>query len=247
MSTRLAGKTALVTGGSRGIGAAIAKAFAAEGSDVALSYGGSKAAAEAVAEEIRGMGRKAEAIHCDAAEVGATDKLVRGVVESFGKLDILVNNAGVYPLTTIAKCSDEQWERTMAINVRAPFEAFRAAYEVMEHGGSIITIGSVAAEAVMAPGIAVYSASKSGVQLLARGAARELGRKQIRSNVIQPGPIDTDMNPADGDKADFQKMMVPIGRYGTVEEISSLATFLASDESSYVNAAVINADGGMNS
>ena len=247
MSARLDGKTALVTGGGRGIGAAIARRLAEEGADVALSYGGSKDAAEAIAEEIRGMGRRAEAIQCDAAAGGATDALVRQVAKDFDGLDILVNNAGVYPLTTIAKCSDEEWERTMAINLRAPFEAFRAAYEVMSPGGSIITIGSVAAEAVMAPGIAVYSASKSGVQLLARGAARELGHKQIRSNVIQPGPIDTDMNPADGDKADFQRMMVPIGRYGTVEEIASLAAFLASEESAYVNAAVINADGGMNS
>lgn len=247
MSARLDGKVALVTGGGRGIGAAIAKRLAEEGADVALSYGGSKDAAEAVAQEIRAMGRKAEATRCDAGAAGETDTLVRGVAERFGRLDVLVNNAGVYPLTTIRKCSDEEWERTMNINLRAPFEAFRAAYDVMSPGGSIITIGSVAAEAVMAPGIAVYSASKSGVQLLSRGAAREFGHKQIRSNVIQPGPIDTDMNPADGDKADFQRMMVPIGRYGTVEEIASLAAFLASEESAYVNAAVINADGGMNS
>jgi 3-oxoacyl-[acyl-carrier protein] reductase len=247
MSARLEKKTALVTGGGRGIGAAIARRLASEGADVALSYGGSKDAAEALAEEIRGMGRRAEAIQCDAAKSGATDGLVRDVANRFEGLDILVNNAGVYPLTTIAKCSDDEFERTMAINLRAPFEAFRAANEVMTPGGSIITIGSVAAEAVMAPGIAVYSASKAGVQLMARGAARELGRKQIRSNVIQPGPIDTDMNPADGDKADFQRMLVPIGRYGTAEEIAALAAFLASDESAYVNAAVINADGGMNS
>jgi len=247
MGTLLQGKTALVTGGGRGIGAAIVRRFASEGADVVLSYGGSKDAAEVLASEIAALGVKAEAVHCDAAETGATDKLVRGVVERFGKLDILVNNAGVYPLTTIAKCSDEEYERTMAINLRAPFEAFRAAYQVMSQGGSIITIGSVAAEAVMAPGIAVYSASKAGVQLMARGAARELGRKQIRSNVIQPGPIDTDMNPADSQHSDMQKMMVPLGRYGTSEEIAGLAAFLASDDSSYVNAAVINADGGMNS
>lgn len=247
MAGRLDGKVALVTGGGRGIGAAIAKQFGAEGATVVLSYGGSKDAAEAVAEDIRSMGQKAEAVHCDAATSGATDKLVRETAERHGQLDILVNNAGVYPMTTIAKCSDEEWERTMAINLRAPFEGFRAGYNVMAPGGSIITIGSIAAEGVLAPGIAVYSASKSGVQLLSRGAARELGRKQIRSNVIQPGPIDTDMNPADGDHADFQKMMVPLGRYGKVEEIAGLAAFLASDDSSYINGAVINADGGMTS
>jgi 3-oxoacyl-[acyl-carrier protein] reductase len=247
MTLRLTGKAALITGGGRGIGAAIAKRLAEEGADIALSYGGSKDAAEALAGKIRSMGRKAEAIHCDAATMGATDALVRDVAVRFGQLDILVNNAGVYPLTTIAKCSDEEYERTMAINVRAPFEAFRAAYQVMSPGGSIITIGSIAALSVMAPGIAVYSASKAGVQLMARGAARELGRKKIRSNVIQPGPIDTDMNPADGDMADMQRMMVPLGRYGTSDEIASLAAFLASDESSYINAAVINADGGMSS
>jgi 3-oxoacyl-[acyl-carrier protein] reductase len=229
MAGRLDGKVALVTGGGRGIGAAIAKQFGAEGATVVLSYGGSKDAAEAVAEEMRSMGQKAEAVHCDASVAGETDKLVRDTAERHGQLDILVNNSGVYPMTTIAKCSDEEWERTMAINLRAPFEGFRAGYNVM------------------APGIAVYSESKSGVQLLSRGAARELGRKQIRSNVIQPGPIDTDMNPADGDHADFQKMMVPLGRYGKVEEIAELAAFLASDDSSYINGAVINADGGMTS
>ncbi len=247
MTKRLQGKLALVTGGGRGIGAAIAKRYAQEGADVVISYGGSKDAAEAVVAEMQAMGVKAEAIQCDAATLGETDKLVRSVAEKYGHLDILVNNAGVYPMTTIRKCSDEDWERTMAINLRAPFEAFRAAYDAMTPGGSIITIGSIAALGAAAPGIGVYSASKAGVQLLARGAARELGRKQIRSNVIQPGPIDTDMNPADGDKADFQRMLVPLGRFGTSEEIASLAAFLAADESVYVNGAIINADGGMNS
>ncbi|MBR9825534.1 MAG: 3-oxoacyl-ACP reductase FabG [Alphaproteobacteria bacterium] len=247
MTKRLDGKLALVTGGSRGIGAEIAKQYAREGAHVIISYGGSKDAAEAVAAEITAMGVKSEAIQCDAAEKNATDKLVREVAEKYGHLDILVNNAGVYPLTTIRKCSDEDWDRTMAINLRAPFEAFRAAYDVMTPGGSIITIGSIAALGAMFPGVGVYSASKAGVQLLSRGAAREFGKKQIRSNVIQPGPIDTDMNPADGDKADMQRMMVPLGRYGEVEEIAKLATFLASDESSYVNGAIINADGGLNS
>tara|TARA_R110002072_G_scaffold322_10_gene2212 strand:+ start:2212 stop:2955 length:744 start_codon:yes stop_codon:yes gene_type:complete len=245
MTGRLNGKTALVTGGGRGIGAAIATRFAEEGADVVLSYGGSRDKAEALAESIRAMGRQAEAIHCDASVRGATKALVRDVAGRHGKLDVLVNNAGVYPRVSIKKCSDEVWDEMLAINLTAPFEALQAASEVMGPGGSIITIGSVAADGAQAPGIGVYSASKAGVGLITRGAAREFGRKGIRANIIQPGPIDTDMNPADGDTAEFQKMMVPLGRYGEAREVADAALFLASDESSYVNGTSIRVCGGM--
>lgn len=240
MAGRLDGKKALVTGGGRGIGAAIARRFAEEGAHVTLSYGGSKEAAEALAAEIG-----ATAVQCDAATPNATDALVRKTAEAMGGLDIVVNNAGVYPRTTIRKCSDEEFDRSMQINLRAPFEAFRAGYDVMNPGGAFITIGSVAALSAMVPGVGVYCATKAGVQLMARGAAREFGRKQIRSNIIQPGPIDTDMNPADGDTAAMQKMMVPLDRYGRAGEVADLALFLASDESSFINGEAVNIDGGL--
>ncbi|MCW5723873.1 MAG: SDR family oxidoreductase [Maricaulaceae bacterium] len=247
MTGLLDGKAALVTGGGRGIGAAIALRLARDGADVAISYGGSKAGAEAVAEQIRALGRRAELFQCDAAQKNATDALVRAAAQRLGRLDILVNNAGVYPQTTIRKCSDDEFDRTMAVNLRAPFEAMRAAYDVMNDEGAIITIGSVAAEGATVPGIGVYCASKAGVQLLARGAAREFGRRRIRSNIVQPGPIDTDMNPADGETADMQRLSVPSRRYGTAEEVAALVAWLASDESSYVNGAMINVDGGLKS
>jgi NAD(P)-dependent dehydrogenase (short-subunit alcohol dehydrogenase family) len=240
MAGRLDGKKALVTGGGRGIGAAIARRFAEEGAQVTLSYGGSKEAAEALAAEIG-----ATAVQCDAATANATDALVRQTAKAMGGLDIVVNNAGVYPRTTIRKCSNEEFDRSMQINVRAPFEAFRAGYDVMNPGGAFITIGSVASLSAMVPGVGVYCATKAGVQLMARGAAREFGRKQIRSNIIQPGPIDTDMNPADGDTAAMQKMMVPLDRYGQAKEVADLALFLASDESSFINGEAVNIDGGL--
>lgn len=245
MAGRLDGKLALITGGGRGIGAAIALRFAEEGADIVLTYGGSKDKAEAVAGQIRALGRKAEAVHCDASVRGATKALVRDVAARHGRLDVLVNNAGVYPRVSIKKCTDAVWDEMLAINLTAPFEALQAASEVMGPGGSIITIGSVAGDGAQAPGIGVYSASKAGVALITRGAAREFGRRGIRANIIQPGPIDTDMNPADGDTAEFQKMMVPLGRYGEAREVADAALFLASDESSYVNGTSIKVCGGM--
>ncbi|MEE2525138.1 SDR family oxidoreductase [Hyphobacterium sp. HN65] len=245
MTNRFDGKVALVTGGSRGIGAAIARRLAAEGADVVLTYGGSQAKAEAVAEEIRGMGRKAEAVHCDAAQRGTTAAVIADVANRYGRLDVLVNNAGVYPLTSLAKCSDEVWDNMLAINLTAVFEGLRAAYQVMGAGGSIVTIGSVAGDAAQVAGVGVYSSSKAGVELITRAAGREFGRKGIRANVVQPGPIDTDMNPADGQTADLQKMMVPLGRYGEADEVAAAVAFLASDEASYINGTTLKVCGGM--
>jgi 3-oxoacyl-[acyl-carrier protein] reductase len=245
MTNRFDGKVALVTGGSRGIGAAICRRLASEGADVVLTYGGSKDKAEAVADEIRGMGRKAEAIHCDAAQRGATAALIADVADRYGRLDVLVNNAGVYPLTSLSKCSDEVWDQMLAVNLTAVFEGLRAAYKVMSAGGSIVTIGSVAGDAAQMPGVGVYSSSKAGVELITRAAGREFGRKGIRANVIQPGPIDTDMNPADGQNAELQKMMVPLGRYGESEEVANAVAFLASDEASYINGTMLKVCGGM--
>ncbi|WP_421791934.1 SDR family NAD(P)-dependent oxidoreductase [Hyphobacterium sp.] len=245
MTSRFEGKVALVTGGSRGIGAAIAKRLASEGADVVLTYGGSQEKAEAVAEEIRAMGRKSEAIHCDAAQRGATSAVISDVAARYGQLDVLVNNAGVYPLTSLAKCPDETWDHMLAVNLTAVFEGLRAAYQVMGQGGSIITIGSVAGDAAQMPGVGVYSSSKAGVELITRAAGREFGRKGIRANIVQPGPIDTDMNPADGQNAELQKMMVPLGRYGHSEEVAAAVAFLASDDGSYVNGTTLKVCGGM--
>lgn len=245
MGGRLNGKLAFVTGGSRGIGAAICRAFAAEGAHVLLTYGGSKDKAEALAAEINKSGGKAEAIGCDASVMGETTRVMREVAEKHGSIDVLVNNAGIAREVTLAKLSDEDWNKVMAVNVTAPFEAIRLAGELMNPGGSIISIGSILGDRAPAPGLGAYCASKAAVQLLTKAAARELGRKGLRANVIQPGPIDTDMNPADGETADLQRMMVPLGRYGKAEEIATVAVFLASDESSYVNGTTIDVAGGM--
>lgn len=245
MSGRLKGKLAFVTGGSRGIGAAICRAFAAEGAHVVLTYGGSKDKAEALAAEINKAGGKAEAIGCDASVMGETARVMRGVASQHGQIDVLVNNAGIAREVTLAKLTDEDWNKVMAVNVTAPFEAIRLAGELMRPGGSIITIGSILGDRVPSPGLGAYCASKAAVQLLTKAAARELGRKGLRANVIQPGPIDTDMNPADGATADLQRMMVPLGRYGKAGEIASVAVFLASDESSFVNGTTIDVAGGL--
>lgn len=245
MGGRLNGKLAFVTGGSRGIGAAICRAFAAEGAHVVLTYGGSKDKAEALAAEINKAGGKAEAIGCDASVMGETARVMREVAEKHGSIDVLVNNAGIAREVTLAKLSDEDWNKVMAVNVTAPFEAIRLAGELMKPGGSIITIGSILGDRAPAPGLGAYCASKAAVQLLTKAAARELGRKGLRANVIQPGPIDTDMNPADGETADLQRMMVPLGRYGKADEIATVAVFLASDESSFVNGTTIDVAGGM--
>jgi len=245
MTSRFDGKVALVTGGSRGIGASIARRLASEGADIVLTYGGSKDKAEAVAEEIRGMGRKAEAVHCDASKRGETAKLVADVAARYGRLDVLVNNSGVYPLTSLSKCTDETWDEMLAINVTAVFEGLRAAYQVMKPGSSIVTIGSVAGDSAQMAGVGVYSSSKAAAELITRAAGREFGRKGIRANVIQPGPIDTDMNPADGQTAELQKMMVPLGRYGEADEVANAVAFLSSDEASYINGTTLKVCGGM--
>lgn len=245
MGGRLNGKLAFVTGGSRGIGAAICRAFAAEGAHVVLTYGGSRDKAEALAAEINTSGGKAEAIGCDASVMGETARVMREVADKHGAIDVLVNNAGIAREVTLAKLSDEDWNKVMAVNVTAPFEAIRLAGELMNPGGSIISIGSILGDRAPAPGLGAYCASKAAVQLLTKAAARELGRKGLRANVIQPGPIDTDMNPADGETSDLQRMMVPLGRYGKADEIATVAVFLASDDSSYVNGTTIDVAGGM--
>jgi 3-oxoacyl-[acyl-carrier protein] reductase len=242
---RLQGKVALVTGGSRGIGAAIAKRLGEEGAHVAISYSASPDAAQTVVAAIREHGRKAEAIKADSADPSEVAGLVKSVVQRFGRLDILVNNAGVFVGKPVEQVTDEDYDRAFNINVKSVFAAVREAAPHLKEGGRIITIGSVNGQRAPLPGIAIYSATKFAVQGLTRGWSREFAPRGITVNVIQPGPVDTDMNPASGDFATIMLPMVPMNRYGRTDEIASLAAFLASPEASYITGAAINIDGGM--
>ncbi len=241
---RLKGKAALVTGGSRGIGAAIAERLAREGADVAITYAKSAEAAEKVAAQVRTHGVKAEALHADGA---AVKRVVGEVARHFGRLDILVNNAGVFFLDSLLDNTEEQFEQMVDTNVRAVFLASREAAKVMREGGRIITIGSIAGERVPFPGAGLYAMSKSAVAGFTRAWARDLGPKGITVNCVQPGPIDTDMNPEeDSDFSAAQKAGTAIGRYGQPREVADLVAFLASAEAANITGAVLNIDGGFN-
>ncbi|WP_066483040.1 MULTISPECIES: SDR family NAD(P)-dependent oxidoreductase [unclassified Sphingomonas] len=240
----LSGKRAIVTGGSRGIGAAIAKRLAADGADVVITYAGNHDAAQQVVAAIAGAGRRTEAIQADAADVAAVEAAVVRAVDKLGGLDILVHNAGVFGLGTIDSDTIENYRRQFGVNVDGVFAGTRAAIGHMADGGRILVIGSVNAHTVPVPGAAVYSATKAAVAGMVRGWARDLGPRNILVNAIQPGPIDTDMNPADGDFAAMLAQHVALGRYGRAEEVAALAAFLASDEASYITGTTIDIDGG---
>lgn len=244
MSKKLENKVALVTGGSRGIGAAIAKRLAEEGADVAITYARSADQANALVETLRSKGIRAEAIRADAASKDALDALIPTVVERLGQLDILVNNAGVFEVGPIGESEPETYDRQFEVNVGAVFRLVDQAAKVLPEGGRIINIGSSVAERIPFPNLAVYGASKAAVAVFGKGWARDLGARRITVNTIQPGPIATDMNPDEGEFADALKATTALGRYGRPEEIANVAAFLASGESSYVTGATINVDGG---
>ena len=240
----LKGRVALVTGGSRGIGAATALRLARDGADVAITYASSPDKAQAVVQSVQALGRRAIAIHADSADADAVTAAVERTVAELGRLDILVNNAGVFSYKPFEQVSREEYTAMMAINVQAPFVAAQAASRHLASGGRIVTIGSCLGERVGGPNMALYSASKAAVIGLAKGLAQDLGPRGITSNVVQPGPIDTDMNPADGEGADAQRQGLPLRRYGRSEDIAAMVAHLAGPAGDFITGAVISVDGG---
>jgi 3-oxoacyl-[acyl-carrier protein] reductase len=246
MSKKLEGKVALVTGGSRGIGAAIAKRLASDGANVAITYTKGGDAAASVVKEIERAGRKAIAIQADAADAAAVKAAVEKTMATFGRLDVLVNNAGTAIPKTFEEATLEEMDRVLDINVRGVFVATQAALKHMKDGGRIIMIGSAVGERVLVPGLVPYSATKGAVKMFTQGLSREVGSRGITVNNIQPGPIDTDLNPAVGEWAVPQKAATALDRFGRVDEVAALVAFVAGPESSYMTGANLTVDGGMN-
>ncbi|MCC5578826.1 SDR family oxidoreductase [Microtetraspora sp. AC03309] len=248
MGKTLKGKVALVTGGSRGIGAATARALAEQGADVAISFVASAEKAEAVVEDLVGMGVRARAHKADQGSPEEVTGLVDAVVEHFGRLDILVNNAAIWVVGAIdAPDADiEAFSRQYAVNFSGVVAGIRAAARVMEEGGRIISVGSGTGTRVGWPGLADYVATKTGVIGYSKGAARDLAPRGITVNVVQAGCVDTDMNPADSELAPTFLASVPLGRYARPEEIAAAIVFLAGPGGSYITGTVLNVDGGYN-
>jgi NAD(P)-dependent dehydrogenase (short-subunit alcohol dehydrogenase family) len=241
---QLTNKIALVTGGSRGIGAAVAKRLARDGADVAVTYVSSPEKAHAVVDEIKSLGRRGLAIKCDSADAAAMIAAVDHTARELGGLDILVNNAGIFTPGAFEETSVADLDRIWNVNVRGPIVAIQAAVKYMKNGGRIITIGSCLGERVSFPGVTIYSMTKGAVANLARGLARDLGRRGITVNVVEPGPIDTDMNPASGEGAADQARSTALGRYGQPEDIAAMVAHLAGDGGRYITGASLLVDGG---
>src|SRR5881275_716349 len=246
MNRKLEGKIALITGGSRGIGAAIAKRLAADGAKVAITYSKGADAAASVVKEIERDGSKAIAVQADAMDAKAVKAAVEKTVTTFGRLDVLVNNAGTAIPKAFEETTLEEMDRVIDINIRGVFLATQAALKHMKSGGRIIMIGSSVGEHVVVPGLVPYSATKGAVKMFTQGLSREVGSRGITVNNVQPGPIDTDLNPVAGDWAVPQKAATALDRYGRVDEVAALVAFIAGPESSYITGANLTVDGGTN-
>jgi 3-oxoacyl-[acyl-carrier protein] reductase len=241
--TNLQGRRALVTGASRGIGAEIVRRLAADGAAVAFTYGKSAEEAENLVAEVAGDGT-AVAIQADSADAEQVAKSVDDAVAALGGLDILVNNAGIATLGDIETFALAEFDRLVAVNVRAVFTATQRAVPHLGAGGRIINIGSINADRVPVPGLAVYAMTKGAVASLTRGLARELGPRGITVNNVQPGPINTDMNPDSGEIAEGAKQMMAIGRYGQPSDVAAVVAYLAGSDTGYITGANWNVDGG---
>ncbi|MBD0711896.1 MULTISPECIES: SDR family NAD(P)-dependent oxidoreductase [unclassified Streptomyces] len=243
MST-MNGTAALVTGGSRGIGAATVVRLAREGADVAFTYVRDEQRAKEIAALVEAAGRRALPLRADAADAGDAAGAVGRAVDGLGRLDVLVNNAGVGVLGPLETLTLADVDRVLAVNVRAAFLAAQAAAGHLPEGGRIVTVGSCMTQRVPGPGGTLYALSKAALSGLTKGLARDLGGRGITANLVHPGPVDTDMNPADGPYADGQRAMTALGRFGTPEEVAAMIAFLAGPEGRYVTGAEFSVDGG---
>lgn len=244
MALSLKNKVALVTGGSRGIGAAIVKKLAQEGAHVAFTFKNSEVKAQAVASEIESLGQSSLAIRADSANPKEIVNAVESVVDHFNQIDILVNNAGIFPYGPPEDVTLEEIDHTLSVHVRSVFLASQTALKYLGSGGRIISIGSCFAHHVPYPGISLYAMSKSALIGLTKGLARDLGARNITVNVVDPGSTDTDMNPADGPNAEEEKKFIALCRYGEGEDIAAMVSFLASESGRYITGASIAVDGG---
>jgi 3-oxoacyl-[acyl-carrier protein] reductase len=246
MSQNLEGKVAVVTGGSRGIGAAIAKRLAADGATVAITYTKGADAAASVVKIIERAGGKAIAIQADATAADAVKAAIDKTVATFGGVDVLVNNAGTAIPNKFEDATLEELDRVIDINVRGTFIATQAALKHMNDGGRIIMIGSCVGERVMTPGLVPYAATKGAIKMFTQGLAREVGSRGITVNNIEPGPIDTELNPAAAEWAIPQKANTALNRFGNVDDVAAMVAFVAGPEASYITGASLTVDGGTN-
>lgn len=243
---RLKNKVAFITGGSRGIGAAVTTQLALEGARVAFTYNNSEERAQAVKKEIESKGKEAIAIKADSADPVALRSAIATVVSYWGNIDILVNNAGIFIGGTVEQATIEDFNRTVAVNVQSVFVATREILPHMKEGGRIINIGSNMADRIAMAGASLYGMSKSALIGLTKGIARDLGPKKITANLVQPGPTNTEMNPEDGPTSSMQIAMTALSHYGKPNDIASLVVFLASEESGFITGTAITIDGGTN-